>query len=351
MARYGNILALLIIYAHCWDVSADVVVIANHTDTAADFSIHSEREFIDVRLQPRVSRPYFTSGAITLTIGNSREAVGKRFPTMKLLPNCVYLLEQEQGQVVARRMNLGGDEATLKPNLETQQIKDVVVPVSLWVDDDQFATQSIWEPTLRARFEAAAEVIRQHSGVVFKVVQIGRWQSSNRIRVFSGSLYEFIDHVDPDGTLAIGFSSQYARPNKDGVLRIAGTRYPLDRHILVREWAGSTSEHERVELLVHELGHFLGACHSTDPASAMRSKLADHDSTTAEVPIRFDPANTLVMSLIGEHIRSVAGGITALSQLKQLSSQTQTRLRQIYSQLAVETPGDPVPTKYLMLLR
>lgn len=343
-------LSLFLFPAIVWAACADVVVISNRTDSAADFSVHSDREFIDVRLQPNVSRPYFTSGKITLTIGNSREAVGVPFPTIELLPNCVYLLHDEQGQIIARRLNLGGNEMTLKPNLEVSKNANFIVPVSLWVDDDQMATQAIWEPKLRARFKAAAKVIDEHSGVEFKIAHLGKWRSSNRIRVFSGSLYEFIDSVNPENTLAIGFSSQYALPNEDGVLRIAGTRSPLARHILVREWAGSTSEHERVELLVHELGHFLGACHSNDPGSAMRSKLADHDPQQ-ETPIRFDAANTLVMSLIGEHIQSLSAATQTLTNLKQLSPQTQLRLRQIYSQLATETPSDPVPAKYLMLLR
>ena len=81
----------------------------------------------------------------------------------------------------------------------------------------------------------------------------------------------------------------------------------------------------------------------------MRSKLAKRTSAESNAPIRFDAGNTLVMSLIGEHLRSLKTGSLARTDLKQLSRQTQLRLRQIYSIMATEMPGDPVPPKYLML--
>ena len=49
---------------------------------------------------------------------------------------------------------------------------------------------------------------------------------------------------------------------------------PLHTHILIREWKPRT-EPERLEVLVHELGHFLGACHSPENDSVMRPLLGD----------------------------------------------------------------------------
>ena len=78
---------------------------------------------------------------------------------------------------------------------------------------------------------------------------------------------------------------------------MAGTRGPLHSHILVREWSPQMSEPERLEFLVHELGHFLGASHSPEPDSVMRPVLGDQPGRSARAfRIRFDPVNTLVMS-------------------------------------------------------
>src|SRR3990172_8995441 len=63
--------------------------------------------------------------------------------------------------------------------------------------------------------------------------------------------------------LAIGFTSQYQVVT--GRVHMAGTRGTLQSHILVREWSQHMSEPERLELLVHELGHFLGASPNPPP--------------------------------------------------------------------------------------
>ena len=46
-------------------------------------------------------------------------------------------------------------------------------------------------------------------------------------------------------------------------------------HILFRDWKGRIDEAERVEQLVHALGHWLGAVDSPDPTSVMRPPSGD----------------------------------------------------------------------------
>ncbi len=352
MLRLGAVSCVLIGFVSAAAL-ADVVVVVNRTTDIQHFSIDSQLEFIDAKLEPNESRPFPTSGDPVLILGNSRLAVGKQFPTTKLRPNAVYRLSTIDEETKVARSNLGGNEFTLKPDPDLLKLqasgKKKKIPVSLWVDDDHLDPQTKWEPKLRERFAEAAKIIKRYSGVEFEVSFVGRWRSSNRIRVFSGSLHEFIDEVNPKDTLAIGFSRQYSRVDASGSTRIAGTRQPLDQHILVREWERTISEAERVELLVHELGHFLGACHSTDKKSAMRSELADGAARKEDFRIGFDPANTLIMYIVGEQL-SQKGQSGGLSNLKKLTPQTQRRLRQIYSRLATRTPSDPVPTKYLLLL-
>ena len=96
---------------------------------------------------------------------------------------------------------------------------------------------------------------------------------------------------------------------------------------------------------MHELAHFLGAAHSNSKSSVMRPRLADGQARANGFQIQLDATNVLLMSIIGRELRS-----RKPSELKELTSQSKMRLRQIYASMAVEFPSDPVPTKYLELL-
>ena len=107
-----------------------------------------------------------------------------------------------------------------------------------------------------------------------QVVGVGAWESDNRIQEFAKSIVEFEQKAKPGRhTLAIGFTSQYALTR--GRFHLGGIRAPLATHLLVREWSQVISEAERLEVLLHELGHFLGAAHRPDADSVMRPILAD----------------------------------------------------------------------------
>ncbi len=74
--------------------------------------------------------------------------------------------------------------------------------------------------------------------------------------------------------MAIGFTSQYMIPH--GVMHLGGTRGPLYPYILIRELGSQhVSKSERLEILVHEMGHYLGASHTADMDSVMRPQLGD----------------------------------------------------------------------------
>ena len=128
-------------------------------------------------------------------------------------------------------------------------------------------------------------------------------------------------------------------------MRLGGTYGPFQSHILIREWAQHISEAERLELLIHELGHHLGAVHSPEPDSVMRPILGDRQARCAAFPIRFDPVNTLAMYLVGEEIR-----IRHVHSFARMSTPTKMRLRQIYTVLSQALPSDPAAAKYLDLL-
>jgi hypothetical protein len=103
----------------------------------------------------------------------------------------------------------------------------------------------------------------------------------------------------------------------------------------MREWSQHVSENERMELLVHELGHLLGAAHSPEQTSVMRPVLGDRQARRVDFTVRFDPVNTLVMSMVGEELRR-----RRIDNFASLSAPTKLRLKQIYGALGPTQPDD-----------
>ena len=326
---------------------ADVVVIANRAGRTLAISVISQQGSKAATLAPGACLPFVTSGRVRLQLTRVGRAPLPE-PTGEpreytLRPNTANFFVQLDDYLDLRQIDLGGDDTTLRPRESSSVREPVVVPVSIWVDDEQPFREKYWRERLTRRLERAAEILLRHSGVQFRVTRFGTWDSDDQTTVFRNSLMEFIEEVDADGTLAIGFTSQY--PQYEPRTRLGGTRFPLDRHILIREW-GNISEPERVEVVAHELGHHLGAGHSIEPDSVMRPVLGDGLARSRRFRVQFDPVNTLVMSLVGEEVR---GGDVA--RLHDLSSTTRLRLRQIYTELAVASPNDPIPPKYMLLLQ
>ena len=118
----------------------------------------------------------------------------------------------------------------------------------------------------------ASEILAAHGGPRLKVVAFGTWDSDDRTTTSSQSLREFEQEVSPaPAQVAIGFSSQYVVAR--GRFHMGGTRGPLHSHILIKERARNMLETERLELLVHELGHFAGRLAQPRAESVMRPVL------------------------------------------------------------------------------
>jgi hypothetical protein len=337
----GALLVLALVVSLSAACSADVVVVANRAGRTVHFSMQNKKT--GYRLQPGEVIPIFTDGVehLQLVDGPMRDEYG-------LDVNCAYYFLVADGKLQLRQIDLGGDATTLaRRDLPVEaNAGRSTLRVSLLVDDDQPYTRRVWEPRLRSRMAAAAEILRKHSGISFEVAAVGSWESDDIVHDFRASLLEFISQVRPsrDIDLAIGFTSQYQLTK--GQTHLGGTRFPLDRHILIREWSQHITEAEKLEVLVHELGHHLGASHSIEPDSVMRPVLGDRVARRRSFRILFDPVNTLAMSLIGEEIRR-----RDVRTLADLSTVTKLRLRQIYAELALAAPDDPVPQQYIMLLQ
>lgn len=126
---------------------------------------------------------------------------------------------------------------------------------------------------------------------------------------------------------------------------MGGTHAPLRPHILIREWSPAVTASLRLEILVHELGHFLGAVHSPEDDSVMRPRLVDHRSHDRRFRIGLDAVNTLIVCLVAQELRS-----RPLTSLSQLSAETKNVLREAYSALSRTMPGDESAAHCLAIL-
>ena len=218
------------------------------------------------------------------------------------------------------------------------------VPVKILADDEEPRVRTLWEKQLRARLAAASDIFERYCRVRFQVVAVDTWVADKNIHDFNQSVADFERKVRPaPARLAIGFTGRYKWV--PGESHVGGTHGPLRPHILIREALVKVSEPERLEVLVHELGHFMGAAHSAEGTSVMRPALGDRQSCARGFRIGFDAENTLAMYLLAEGLRS-----RPIFRLSQLPPESKVALRRVYASLAKELPGDPAAPKYLELL-
>ncbi|MEQ8836501.1 MAG: hypothetical protein RID07_06815, partial [Lacipirellulaceae bacterium] len=344
--RLAQLLVLLLAHAvHASTACADVAVLSNRTkDPIRLTTIPAGGDLRMVTIEPQESRPIYFDVATKVRVREGREVYD-----FEIEHGAAYYFARdlENDQLALQELGLGrrgirrqtqGDALPLLPNAG-------VIPVKLLVDDDERTHRTVWEPLLKARLAEASKVLSAHCGIRFKVVAIETWDSSPEQKDFNRTLKEFEREVDPaPGRVAIGFTSQY-RIEK-GRYHLGGTRGPLHPHILLKERAANVLESERLELLVHELGHHLGAAHSPEPNSVMRPVLTGGKSRAAEATIKFDPVNALGMSLLGEEIRR-----KRVTKISDVSMETRRRLDAIYAALEPALPNDSAATGLRRIVR
>ena len=237
-----------------------------------------------------------------------------------------------------------GSENVLRPPLALPPDSAYTVSVKILADDEEPRVRTLWEKQLRGRLAAASEIFERYCRVRFQVVAVDTWVSDKNIHDFNQSVAEFERKVQPaPARLAIGFTGRYQW--LPGESHVGGIRGPLRAHVLIREALVKVSEPERLEVLVHELGHFLGAAHSAEGTSVMRPALGDRRSCVRGFRIGFDARNTLAMYLLAEELRS-----RPIFRLSELSPESKVCLRRVYASLAKELPDDPAAPKYLEML-
>ncbi len=336
-------LALLACFAATPCVVADVFVLANRTDRPIQVRVGPESGVNQQLTLPGGDVvPVFVDGKARVDFavsGVSRQYV--------LDNNCAYYFGRDAaGRVDLQKIGLGEDGTALTGrSLQGAAVGPAAtIKVKICVDEEEPGRRTHWERRLRRRVETASAILEKFCGVRLEVVATEVWNSDNNTHDLHASLAEFEREVDPSpARLAIGFSSQYQMVR--GRTHMAGTRGPLHTHILAREGSPEISEPEKLEFLVHELGHYLGAAHSPEPTSVMRPVLGDNRAGRSDFRIQFDPVNALAVAMVGEEIRR--RDIKHISELKPVTRQ---RLKQIYTELAKSLPKDPAGFHYAQLM-
>jgi hypothetical protein len=369
---------LLAIGSHC--AAAAVVIIANRTPSPIRFTSQPHAPKADQSPEtkgaaenPREAaqkheRHIVHPGecvAVTLESSQRLSVQGADFGAYELQPYHVYYFGSTRAKKIelreiglqtaperqnAQRPALIGAESDLHSNQsaddEAQRNRRRTIRVAIFTDDEERAVDQLWKSRFQDRIAAASKVFERSCGMRLAVQSFGRWESDDGVNEFDRSLREFERNVKKPGDahVAIGFTSQYTITR--GRTHLGGTHGPMHSHILLREWSKHVSEPERLELLVHELGHFLGAVHSPESNSVMRSILGDRQARARAFRIAFDPVNALAMSIVGEEVRD-----RGVSSFAQLSEPSRARLEGIYTTLAQALPDDPAASSYLRYVR
>jgi hypothetical protein len=319
----------------CSRLLADVIVLSNRTDREATFSLQPvdlpAREY-RVAAGDLVAAPMIGKVHVAFDEGKLRRRV------FLDANSAYYLVAAKDGGRDLLQIDLGGTERTSRGTgvAREESFEELTtLPVKILVDEDERAATKVWQERLKKRLANASAVFEKYCRVKLEVVEIATWQSDNRVNDFEKSLQEFEQEVAATpARVAIGFTSQYEIPQ--GRVHLGGTRGPLHSHILIREWSQHISESERLEVLIHELGHVLGCAHSPDQNSVMRPMLGDRKSRAVSFRIGFDPPNMVAMSLVAEELR-----MRKIRNINDLSPGTVLRLREIYAAIDKALPTDP----------
>ncbi|MBN1588686.1 MAG: hypothetical protein JW888_04150 [Pirellulales bacterium] len=326
---------------------AAVIVLANRTDKSVLFAvISSDNEPQGYQIAAGDVLPLPVRRQTTIRFNTDTKVVDRTLPVYSI----GSFVRNGQLDLVEQHFSGAGDAALEPPSASSPGAKPLdfvaVFPVMILVDDDEPAVRRLWESRLRRRVEAASDIFERHCRMRFEVVAVDTWESTDGVTDFALTLREFERqvHLKQPARLAIGFTSQYKKPEKRRV-HLGGTRGPLYPYLLVREWSQHISEPERLEVLVHELGHVFGASHSAESVSVMRPLVGDRQSRARSFRIGFDSLNTLSMYVLCEQLR-----LHGVKRLDQFSPASLALLSSIYQELGQRMSGDTSAARYLMLI-
>lgn len=318
-------------------VRAGVVVLANRTGgKVALTSIQPDGRQTRYSLSRGEVVPVPTAASVDIVFDDGRQQ-----HRQTLRANGIYCFQIEGDKLDLVQHPIPGFPAGPPPARPRNPL--YTIPVKILVDDKEPTVQRVWEKRYRQRLTEAAEIIERHCHVRFQVVAVGTWTSEDA-HDLGQLIADFERKVNPaPARVAIGFTGQHQ--TLKGETHMGGTRGTFRSHVLIREWGRQVAGSERLEILVHELAHLLGAAHSPDSQSVMRPDIGDRQSRARSFRIAFDAPNTLVMYLVGEALRD-----RPLAHLSQLPVATKDQLRAAYTWFATELPSDPAAPRILAML-
>ncbi|MEQ8847646.1 matrixin family metalloprotease [Botrimarina sp.] len=333
--------------AHTSSADAAVAVLSNRSGAPVSITVVSDSgQRTSHTIERGDSLPLFSNSPLTVAYQGGAGPVSERLVADTLYWFAGFEQAGREG-LDLRRIGLTGERPAGPDDADWRRgagNQSQTVPVLLCVDEEEPVREAVWRERLAKRLRLASDILEAHSGVRFVPAGAAQWESDDALTEFERSLTEFEAAVEPPpATLAIGFTSQYRL--KTGRQRLGGTRGPLRDHILLREWNPTVGEAERLELLVHELGHYLGAAHSVEPDSVMRPVLGNRPVRLKDWKIRFDPVNTLAIAMVGEEVRK-----RGVHEMRAVSAARKARLGQVYATLNGLAPEDPAAARMLAIV-
>ncbi len=315
-----------------------VVVLANRAATPVKFVINAPPR------QPR-NETLAMGDLVTLTASEAMTvefSSGKEQVQRPLTANSIYFfLQPDDGPLELHEIGLEQDEppvggvqaATVGPI--DPQLAAGALTVKLLVDDEQRGARGYWEKRLRKRLDQCSTVLQRQCGLRLEVVALGTWQSGDGLQHASDALTEFAKRVDPaPARLAIGVSSQKLTWNQTE-LHQSCIGAPLSRHLLIPEYVENMQPDAPFEILLHALGHWLGAAHSPEAGSSMRVPQELPDDFPIRRPLTFDPLAALVMGRVTQEMQ-----LRGISQIGEVTPDCRRQLIAAYHTVQQLMPDD-----------
>lgn len=282
-----------------WDLEK-VSVLVNQDKKPVSFAIEQTRngDRIDYILCP---------GEI-LAVSNPQQAAavfehGEELVRLRLLQDEIYLFVRPEG--VLELVGIGPYYGENVPQSriqgrqggeETKTLEPITIPVRIYTDTNIPLAEALWRKRVNQRIEDASRILERTCFVKLEIRSFEQWSSDPQCENLPEVLKDFEAKVpEEQGVLSIGFTAHRNAPGCGTELGVA--RQPFCGKILLREEAPQITEVERLETLLHELGHFLGAVHTADESSVMRTVLHERHARAANFVIGFDPLNSLAMNL------------------------------------------------------
>jgi len=227
---------------------------------------------------------------------------------LRLLQDEIYLFVKQNG--IQELLGIGPEYPNVVPlsriqgrkgsnaaeeGTESQELL-LEIPVLVFTDTNIPMAEKPWRERVQARIQAASDILERTCFVRLAIRDFRNWESDIECQNLRDVMMDFEKKVPIEkGVLAIGFTAHKNTAGQQMELGLA--RQPFYGRILLREEAPQITEVERLETLLQEIGHYLGAVHTSDENSIMRTVLHERHARNVNFEIAFDPLNALAMNL------------------------------------------------------